>query len=284
MLWEERHLHEFQFPAGDERTRIGIPDDEFEEDAEILTSWGTPLRDWFGAAPARCLYVYDFGDHWVHTVTLEARRPAEPGQRYPRCTGGERRCPPEDVGGPPGYSQFLEAMSNRRHSEHQSYLQWVGGPWDPEEFRPERRSYDSYAWRTRRTMGARARAPRLAGGRRRLPAGDGSAEGGGALERRSPGMDGSRPLRRPPRLGHGPERRSRSVRGRDPGFAGGDVTLDADLGPRVDHGPGRLKRALSRLLARGAAGTSCSSESEIRLARQRVQIQATNSSESLWMG
>lgn len=149
MPWEDRHLHEFQFPAGDERTRIGIPDDELEEDEDVLASWETPLTDWFVAAPTRCLYVYDFGDYWVHTVTLKSRRPAESGVRYPRCTGGKRRCPPEDVGGPPGYSQFLEAMSNRRHSEHQSYLQWVGGPWDPEEFRPERIQFSNPGIRLR---------------------------------------------------------------------------------------------------------------------------------------
>jgi Plasmid pRiA4b ORF-3-like protein len=136
--WEDRHLHEFRFPAGDAETLIGFPDvDEFEEDRMILASWETPLKDWFVAVPSRCLYVYDFGDEWIHTVTLESRRPAERGGRYPRCTAGERRCPPEDVGGPHGYSQFLEAMSTPRHSEHRSWKRWVGGPWDPERFRPE---------------------------------------------------------------------------------------------------------------------------------------------------
>ncbi len=138
MPWDDTHLHEFGFPAGDEKTRIGLPGlDEFDDDEELLASWETPLKDWFVATPARCLYVYDFGDDWIHNITLEARRPAESGGRYPRCTAGERRCPPEDVGGPRGYSEFLEAISNRRHSEHRSTLQWVGGPWDPESFQPE---------------------------------------------------------------------------------------------------------------------------------------------------
>jgi len=138
MPWEDRHLHEFRFPAGDMETRIGMPGfDEFEEDGGPLASWETPLGDWFIAAPARCLYVYDFGDDWVHTITLESRRAAEASLRYPRCTGGARRCPPEDVGGSHGYSEFLDALSNRHHSEHRTYQQWIGGPWDPEEFRPD---------------------------------------------------------------------------------------------------------------------------------------------------
>lgn len=138
MPWEDRHLHEFCFPAGDEETRIGMPDcDEFEEDRGVLASWETSLKEWFVVVPAQCLYVYDFGDDWLHTVILESRRPAQSGERFPRCTGGERKCPPEDVGGPHGYSEFLEALSDRRHSEHQTYRQWIGGSWDPEDFRPE---------------------------------------------------------------------------------------------------------------------------------------------------
>lgn len=151
MGWQDMHLHEFQFPAGDEATRIGITGfDEFEEDERLLASWETSLSDWFVAAPARCLYVYDFGDHWVHTVTLESRRPAETRGRYPRCTAGERRCPPEDVGGPWGYAEFLEAMSNPRHSEHQSYREWVGGSWDAESFRPENVVFSRPSARLRR--------------------------------------------------------------------------------------------------------------------------------------
>jgi len=151
MPWDDTHLHEFVFPAGDEKTRIGLPGlDEFEDDQELLASWETPLKDWFVAVPARCFYVYDFGDDWVHNITLESRRPAESGGRYPRCTAGERRCPPEDVGGPRGYSEFLEAVSDRRHSEHRSSLEWVGGPWDPEYFRPGDIKFTKPAIRLRR--------------------------------------------------------------------------------------------------------------------------------------
>jgi hypothetical protein len=139
MPWEDRHLHEFRFPAGDQEARIGIPDFEDLEDesGRVLASWETPLKDWFVADASQCLYVYDFGDGWTHVITLESRRAAGSKGRYPRCTDGERRCPPEDVGGISGYFEFLEALSNRRHSEHQSYLEWVGGPWDPEVFQPE---------------------------------------------------------------------------------------------------------------------------------------------------
>ena len=79
------HLHEFRFPTGDKETRIGIPGlDEFKHEEEILASWETSLRagSW---RPRPSSYVYDFGDHWVHIVTLESRRRAESGGRYPRA-------------------------------------------------------------------------------------------------------------------------------------------------------------------------------------------------------
>ena len=41
------------------------------------------------------------------------------------------RCPPEDVGGPSGYREFLDAIANPNHQEHAETLQWIGGQFDP---------------------------------------------------------------------------------------------------------------------------------------------------------
>ena len=149
MPWEDRHLHEFRFPAGDQETRIGLPDMDYA-DVEVLPSWETRLRDWFFAAPSGCSYLYDFGDCWRHTIILEEIKPAAVGGKYPRCTAGERRCPPEDVGGAPGYQGFLEALADTSHPDHAMYLQWIGGPWDPELFRPEEVRFSRASTRLRR--------------------------------------------------------------------------------------------------------------------------------------
>ena len=149
MPWEDRHLHEFRFPSGDQETRIGLPDMDYD-DVEVLPSWETRLKDWFVGAPNRCSYLYDFGDCWRHLITLEAIKAAEKGGRYPRCTAGERRCPPEDVGGAPGYQGFLEALADTSHPDHAMYLQWIGGPWDPELFRPEEVRFSRASTRLRR--------------------------------------------------------------------------------------------------------------------------------------
>jgi hypothetical protein len=54
--------------------------------------------------------------------------------RYPRVVAGKRACPPEDVGGYPGYAEFVAAIQDPGHDEHASMLEWVGGRFDPEHF------------------------------------------------------------------------------------------------------------------------------------------------------
>ena len=74
---------------------------------------------------------------WRHSVVLEEVSAAEPGAEYPCCIDGERKCPPEDVGGPPGFEGFLEAIAEPAHEEHEYLLEWCGGSFDPDEFNPE---------------------------------------------------------------------------------------------------------------------------------------------------
>lgn len=138
MPWEDLHLHEFRFAEPNPLNPIGIPDPDMpESERRELASWQIPLAMGFTENVTSCRYLYDFGDRWQHTVTLEARRLLEKGIRYPRCTGGERACPPEDVGGPPGYFEFLAAILNPADPEYQSYRRWIGRDWDPSEFSPD---------------------------------------------------------------------------------------------------------------------------------------------------
>lgn len=78
-------------------------------------------------------YIYDFGDDWNHTIIIE-KRIGDEKLIHPICIGGERKCPPEDVGGLPGYYNFLEAIEDEFHPEHYEYLEWCGGKFDPNEF------------------------------------------------------------------------------------------------------------------------------------------------------
>ena len=47
---------------------------------------------------------------------------------------GENACPPEDVGGPHGYTLFLEILADRQHERHEDMVRWIGGVFDPKGF------------------------------------------------------------------------------------------------------------------------------------------------------
>ncbi len=137
MPWQDYHLHEFRFPAGDAETQIGIPFPELDSDLELIASWGALLKDWFPTMPGMCAYLYDFGDCWEHRITMESREEGRKGRRYPRCVGGEGRCPPEDVGGVPGFLHFKEAMADPAHEEHEEFVDWFGSVWESSVFNPK---------------------------------------------------------------------------------------------------------------------------------------------------
>jgi hypothetical protein len=82
---------------------------------------------------ASILYLYDFGDSWLHRVDLEATSRPRPSQTYPLCIAGERACPPEDCGGVGGYEELCQALANPKHPEHQAMKDWAG-EYDPEGF------------------------------------------------------------------------------------------------------------------------------------------------------
>jgi len=128
MGWTNTHLHEFV----QGRSRYGMPDEEFPSDIkdEIDYRLGQILKQ----EQDKLDYLYDFGDGWEHAVVLEKILPFEPGTVLPACLAGSRACPPEDVGGIPGYEMFLQAIADPSHPEHEDLLNWIGGDFDPVHF------------------------------------------------------------------------------------------------------------------------------------------------------
>lgn len=128
MGWQGGHLHEFVFRHG----RFGMPDPDYP-DAELRDENKFTLSQALGPF-ASFTYLYDFGDGWEHMVTVEDILPPDPLLKSPKCLDGQNACPPEDVGGLPGYGEFLEAIRNPDHEEHQNMLEWCGGQFDPTSF------------------------------------------------------------------------------------------------------------------------------------------------------
>jgi hypothetical protein len=140
MGWTNCHLHDFKING----RRCGDPeliDDGFEPFDAVnsritLMSALLPVD----AAPFSFEYNYDFGDGWRHEIVYEGSPPTQPGETYPQCLEGERACPPEDVGGPHGYAEYLEAMANPNHARHEEFLRWRG-PFAPAAFNARQRTH-----------------------------------------------------------------------------------------------------------------------------------------------
>ncbi|MEW6710345.1 MAG: plasmid pRiA4b ORF-3 family protein [Candidatus Riflebacteria bacterium] len=119
MGWQDGHMHEFNF--GKQRY-VETIDEEFDDEMTMLEATER-LNKHFKKKGDKCLYVYDFGDSWMHQLTLEnANYKLADDDWTICCKDGENACPPEDIGGPPGYEEFLKILKNSKHEEHKSML------------------------------------------------------------------------------------------------------------------------------------------------------------------
>lgn len=126
--WTDTHLWEFRIRG----IGFGLPDPDWDFGNGPLDGRKTTLADAIEDTGAKSFkYLYDFGDGWEHTVKIEKLAPADPTLSYPRLLDGHGRCPPEDVGGPPGYAALLEVLADPEHESHDEMLQWTGGGFDP---------------------------------------------------------------------------------------------------------------------------------------------------------
>jgi hypothetical protein len=114
MGWRECHLYMFMI----EGKEYGIPDRDQDSERKIYDARRYTLARLVPKLPSHFEYVYDFGDWWEHAVEIEGEQAAEYRKQYPICVDGAEPCPPEDVGGPPGYREFLLALRNPKHPEH----------------------------------------------------------------------------------------------------------------------------------------------------------------------
>ena len=130
--WWNYHLHQFEI-EGEEYGPLDPEDLDFG--LEVEDESRVRLSDLLSQSrrKARWLYDYDFGDGWRHEVLFECYPPVDPQATYPQCVAGARACPPEDCGGPWGYEEYLAAMADPRHEQHEELLAWRG-PFDPEAF------------------------------------------------------------------------------------------------------------------------------------------------------
>jgi len=131
MGWLDYHLHRFEISdrlygqpeiAGDDH--IGPP---------LFSDRNTHIAQLLERGVDRFTYTYDFGDDWRHDIEIEQTLQAQAGVEYPILVTGERRGPPEDCGGPFGFTEFLTAISDPGHPNHTDAMDWYGKPFDADE-------------------------------------------------------------------------------------------------------------------------------------------------------
>ena len=128
--WTDSHLHQWE----KEGKYWGVPDDDgFDGDIDVIDESKVPVAKLLLAEGETMVYVYDFGDNWRNQVVLEKILPTDAPTK-PICLAGRRRRPPEDIGGPSGYQEFLKVLVEPGHEVPERFRAWTGGAFHPEEF------------------------------------------------------------------------------------------------------------------------------------------------------
>lgn len=133
--WENCHMYMFSPKGYGSNPVIAlINEDDWEKpDMDALE---TTLSEIFNAEKQTFVYTYDFGDDWIHSITLE--KIIDKTIPYPVCLAGKGACPFEDCGGAWGYEDLKLILTDPSHKEHKSMRKWYGLKkdqiFDPEAF------------------------------------------------------------------------------------------------------------------------------------------------------
>jgi hypothetical protein len=133
--WEDDHMHsftvnstEYGMVGGD--MGFGMDFDEFD-----VVDEGTVLLSQLDLQPKQKFkYLYDFGDSWLHEITVSKIIPIGADDEEltrPCCLEGKQAGPFEDSGGVWGYERMLEVLKDPNHEEYEEIHEWAGDT-DPE--------------------------------------------------------------------------------------------------------------------------------------------------------
>lgn len=120
--WWNSHLYEFTPTGLGSHPQIGIKDDEWEEDA-LEDAEEVRLEKYLHTVGQTFTYLYDFGDHWMHIITVE--KIVDKNVTSPELLDGKGACPHEDCGGVHGYWHMLQVLSDPENEEYEEMRQWL---------------------------------------------------------------------------------------------------------------------------------------------------------------
>ena len=144
--WQDCHLYSFGMFEEWSGNYYAAPDVELvmsEEDLDVkpdaIVMKGLKLSDYVPDY-RKILYRYDFGDDWHHYIEVETIID-DCDDDIPILLSGEGDAPPEDVGGPGGYAEFLDIISDPTHEAYEYMNGWAKSLWW------RRFDFDTVAWR-----------------------------------------------------------------------------------------------------------------------------------------
>lgn len=132
--WQYEHLYQFQerpYERGGWRIKEQEDlDDDFlswlDFNPQAQNPQETNIGKFLNDNPIKkFVYWYDFGDDWIHDITVEAV--TEDTLIHPRCLAGKGACPPEDCGGVWDYEYMkMTLLEKPRSNDARMYRQWLG--------------------------------------------------------------------------------------------------------------------------------------------------------------
>lgn len=115
--WWNEHLYCFGNTPYRRQLTIAEPNEDDWDEPDYNAREFT-IGEFFGEGTGaqKLCYVYDFGDDWIHDITLEQVIDRE--SSHATCTAGKGACPEEDCGGVWGYEEMKENGEFDPHDFH----------------------------------------------------------------------------------------------------------------------------------------------------------------------
>ena len=134
MGWEGYHLHLFQ--KGKTIYTTEESDDDFWFNLDnTVNSYSLSLGELLTRKGSHIKYEYDFGDSWMHRITLESQQAYKKDETQGVfLIDGANACPPEDCGGIYGYQEMLEALKQPHSKAAKEYREWLGKNFNAHKF------------------------------------------------------------------------------------------------------------------------------------------------------
>lgn len=123
--------HAYNFEVGATLHDMGV----FIELPELDDGWGDyetknskkEKIDKYFKEYKRMKYTYDFGDDWIHDIIIEKTVETDKKLTKPICIKAKMADLPEDCGGPYGYEELLDILSDKNNERYNEMREWVDG-------------------------------------------------------------------------------------------------------------------------------------------------------------